>query len=170
MERLPAAALRQAARDTRLLAGYALVGVAALAVVGAMTPDDRTFKQAAWAMVLAGWVLLVAVGAERRRTRRALVVHRPALAQALAGRGDRLPGSGWAGFVYLPLLLAGVSLATVVHVATHPPSGLLIPVGLTVGFALAAARWAWWYDRNVRAPYLALLEQTAQAETAGVVA
>jgi hypothetical protein len=157
----PAAAARQVGLGARLLVGYAAAVAAVLAAVGASTSGIQVFSRAALGLVVAGCVLLGAVGAVHRRTRRALIRRQPGL-EALLGRGPR-PGGGWAVLAYLPLLLAAVSVGSVSLAVAHPPSGVLMQSVMVVVFLELAGAMGARYDRSIRAPYLAALRAAAGA-------
>jgi hypothetical protein len=162
MEPTPLRALRQVRFGSRLLIWYAVVATVVMAVVGVVMPGTYALARTAAAGVAAGWLLLVVIGVVHRRTRRNLTRTRPDLAQMLTGNRKRLPGSGWAIFVYLPFLLTGVAAANEAQAVARPGYDVIIPLVAAVVLLLIAFRAERWYSRNIWRPYMELLIRAAE--------
>jgi hypothetical protein len=162
MEPTPLRTLRQVRWGSRLLIWYAAVATVVMAVVGVAVPGTHALARTAAAGVAAGWLLLLVIGAVHRRTRRSLMRTRPDLAPVLAGNRKRLPGSGWAIFVYLPFLLAGVAVANEAQAIARPGYSVISPVAATVVLLLIAFRAEQAYSRTIWRPYMELLIRAAE--------
>jgi hypothetical protein len=162
MEPTPLRVLRQVRLGSRLLIWYAVVATVVMAVVGVVVPGTHALARTAAAGVAVGWLLLIVIGAVHRRTRRNLMRTRPDLAPVLAGNRRRLPGSGWAIVVYLPLLLAGVFVANEAQAIARPGYDLIVPVVFAIVLLLIAFRAEQWYSRNIWRPYLELMIRAAE--------
>jgi hypothetical protein len=162
MEPTPLRTLRQVRFGSRVLIWYAVVVTVVMAVVGVVVPGTHALARTAAAGVAVGWLLLIVIGAVHRRTRRSLMRTRPDLAPVLAGNRRRLPGSGWAIFVYLPLLLAGVLLANEAQAIARPGYDAIIPIVFAIVLLLITVRAEQWYSRNIWRPYMELMIRAAE--------
>lgn len=148
----------------RLLFGYAGVGTVVASVVAATETDGHELNRTTGAVLVGGWLLIVAIGVVHRRTRRSLRRRYPDLERVLTSERRRLPGSGRATLVYLPFLIGCMLSTIVVEGITHPGYGLLDPALGTLTVLLLARRLEVWYRLTVHIPYMLLLVEVGHAE------